>query len=465
MQYAPSDLPESTAVVVAGAGLGGLAAAVAAADQGVDVVLLEKARDPGGSFALAGGYIWTWPSREDYLREVPEGDPELGGLVVDDLPAGTEWLTEHGAQLGPEVISKDGLRGHRLEPDPVSAGVLPLARAFAQAGGHLVCSSRVTALSSDERGRVTGVTVAQPDGTRTIRSHAVVLATGGFQGNLEMMTRYVSRDADRFVLRAASTSVGDGLRLAVDSGAAVSKGLASFYGHLMPAPPARIEQGAFRRLSQFYSTHAIAINRSGRRFVDESLGDNHLALRLAREPGASAFLVFDARNHREQVSEPFVNDAVTTDPLIGVREVGGVVVQADSLRGLAERLGDGWGLPREVTERTFTEYDEAAATGRGLSSLEVPRSAYPHRLSEPPFFAVPVRPGVTYTGGGVRVNRECQALHLDGHVIAGLYVAGADVGGISVDGYAGGLATALTTGLRAGVHAALHADYALNGRS
>jgi succinate dehydrogenase/fumarate reductase flavoprotein subunit len=464
VQSAPAALPDETAVVVAGAGLGGLAAALAAAEQGVDVVLLEKGREPGGSFALAGGYIWTFASREDYAREVPEGDPELGGLVVEDLDAGIEFLLEHGARLGPEVISKDGLRGRRVEPDPVSAGVLPLARALAEAGGRLVCSAQVQSLTFDDRGRVTGMTVSQPDGTRTLAAQAVVIATGGFQGNLEMMTRYISRDADRFVLRAAPASVGDGLRLALDAGAAVSSGLASFYGHLMPAPPAEIEPGAFRRLSQFYSYHTIAINRDGRRFADESRGDNHLALRLAREPGASAFLVFDSRNHRDQVSQPFVNDAVAVDPLIGVREVGGVVVEAGSLQALVEQLADGWQLSRHAVRETFAAYDAAASAGDD-AGLDVPRSGNLHRLSEPPFFAVPVRPGITFTGGGVRVGRECQALHLDGHVIPGLYIAGADVGGISVEGYAGGLAAALTTGLRAGVHAALHADYALSGTS
>lgn len=424
------------------------------------MVLLEKAREPGGSFALAGGYIWTFASREDYVHEVPDGDSELGGLVVEDLDAGIEWLLEHGAKLGPEVISKDGLRGRRIEPDPVSAGVLPLARALTQAGGRVVCSSRIRSLAFDDRGRVASVTVSQPDGMRTLGAQAVVLATGGFQGNLEMTTRYISRDADRFILRAAPTSVGDGLRLALDAGAAASSGLASFYGHLMPAPPAEIEPGAFRRLSQFYSYHTIAINRDGRRFADESLGDNHLALRLAREPGASAFLVFDSRNRREQVSQPFVNDAVAVDPLIGVREVGGVVVEADSLEALAAQLADRWRLSRHSAEQTFGAYAAAAAAGSD-AGLDVPRSENLHPLSEPPFFAVPVRPGITFTGGGVRVGRECQALDLDGHAISGLYVAGADVGGISVEGYAGGLAAALTTGLRAGVHAALHADYAL----
>lgn len=461
MQSARLALPDTTAVVVAGSGLSGLAAALAAAEQGVDVVLVEKVREPGGSFALAGGYIWTFPAREDYLREVPEGDAELGGLVVDDLAAGIEWLLEHGTRLGPEVVSKDGLRGHRVEPDPVSAGVLPLARALADAGGRLVCSSPIRSLMFDDRGGVTGVTVSAQSGTRAIRAQAVVLATGGFQGNLEMMTRYISRDADRFILRAAPNSVGDGLRLALDAGAAASSGLASFYGHLMPAPPAEIEPGAFRRLSQFYSPHTIAINRAGRRFADEALGDNHLALRLAREPGVSAFLVFDSRNHQEHVSLPFVNDAVAVDPLIGVREVGGVVVQADSLDALATRLAEDWGLPRHTTEETFAGYARAAAAGTD-GALDVPHSANLHPLAEAPFFAVPVRPGVTFTGGGVRVGRECQAIHLDGHAIPGLYVAGADVGGVSVEGYAGGLAAALTTGLRAGVHAALHADYALD---
>jgi succinate dehydrogenase/fumarate reductase flavoprotein subunit len=461
VQSASPALPDTTSVVVAGAGLSGLAAALAAAEQGVDVLLLEKAREPGGSFALAGGYIWTFASHEDYAREVPEGDAELGGLVVEDLDAGIEFLLAHGVRLGPEVISKDGLRGHRVEPDPVSAGVLPLARALEDVGGRLVCSSTIDSLRFDDRGKVSGVTVSEAGGTRTVHAQAVVLATGGFQGNLEMMTRYISRDADRFILRAAPTSVGDGLRLALDAGAAVSSGLASFYGHLMPAPPAKIEPGAFRRLSQFYSYHTIAINRDGRRFADESLGDNHVALRLAREPGATAFLVFDSRNHRDQVSQPFVNDAVAVDPLIGVREVGGVVVEADSLETLAKQLADGWRLSRHRTEQTFAAYAAAADAGSD-AGLDVPRSGNLHLLREPPFFAVPVRPGITFTGGGVRVGRECQARHLDGHVIPGLYVAGADVGGISVEGYAGGLAAALTTGLRAGVHAALYADYALD---
>jgi succinate dehydrogenase/fumarate reductase flavoprotein subunit len=452
-------VPAAADVVVVGGGLGGLAAAVAAAEQGADVQLLEKAAEPGGSSAMSGGYVWSFPKVEDYQDLIPHGDELLGGLVIDDFETGIEWLREHGGRLGPlvEGLSTAGRgRGHRFDPDPVSAGVLPLVRALEAAGGRIATGKPVRELILDERGAVRGVVAGNRRESAKVTAKAVVLATGGFQGDLEMTTRYISRDADRFLLRAAPTGTGDGIRLAFAAGAAASAGLRSFYGHLMPIEPKEIEFGSFRRLSQFYSAHTIALNLDGRRFIDESRGDNLITLALAEQRRALAYLVFDAECHAEHACRPYLHDAVEADPLLALREVGGVVLEAASIEGLATLLAD-HGLPRQGTEATLRSYDEGAAAGDG-GLLEVPRAGNLHRLQTAPFYAVPVRPGITFTGGGIAVDRECRALDRDGLTLPGLYAAGVDVGGISNEGYAGGLSAALVTGLRAGVHAAIAAE-------
>jgi succinate dehydrogenase/fumarate reductase flavoprotein subunit len=282
---------------------------------------------------------------------------------------------------------------------------------------------------------------------------AVVIATGGFQGDLELTTRHLSPWADRAYVRSNAGSTGDGFRLGTGAGAATSRGLGLFYGHLFPAPPARIDPAAFRTTTQFYSEECILLNRLGRRFTDEGLGDDHNALHLLRETGAAGFIVFDHQRHQHEVMEPFVPDAVRSDPIPAIRAIGGRVIDAATVGELAGRLLSEFSVPARLVEESIAEFDSAAASGNPLT-LSVPRRRKLHRISVPPFYAVPVRPGITFTEGGLRVNTECQVLDRDARPIAGLFAAGADVGAISMDGYVGGLAAALVTGLRAGLYAA-----------
>lgn len=451
-------------VLVVGCGLAGLCAGVAAADQGARVLVVEKAEEPGGSSALSGGYVWTFLTREDYCRAVPQGDPVLGGQLAEDFETGVEWLQEHGAGFEPKIdsFSPDdqsadlAAHAYRFKPDPVSGGLLPLTRALEQGSGTLECATQAVALAHDGAGAVAGVRLRCRGSTELVKAGAVVLATGGFQGNLEMMTRYVSPFADRFLLRSAPTATGDGIRMAFEAGAAASRGLRAFYGHLMPAPPAEVEPGAFRRMSQFYSRHTVLLNLDGMRFIDEALGDATMAMALGSQRDALGLLVFDADSYRDYVCRPYVHDAPSADPLGAIEELGGVVLRAPSLEMLVEQLA-ARGVSAVAALRTLQAHDEAVANGRP-DLLEVPRSANFHRLQADPFYAVPVIPGATFTEGGIRVGRACDVIGLDGEAIPGLYAAGTDVGGISYVGYAGGLSAALTTGLRAGVHAAMEAD-------
>ena len=449
-------MPDTADVLVVGAGMGGLVAATAAQEDGAQVELLEKGPEPGGSFALAGGYVWTMPSFESYRQVVPLGDPILGRLVVEDFDTGIGWLRDHGVRLGRlvERFGEDGVGiGYRIEPDTVSAGVVPLVEAFKAAGGRLSVNTAAVAFCADYSEGVTGaVSRAAGRAIRKIRAKAVVLATGGYQGDLELVTRYITPWADRLHLRSNQYSTGDGLRLATGIGVAVSRGLNAFYGHLLPAPPARIEPALFRVLAQFYSPHAVLLNGQGRRFVDESRGDAFSALALSRQPDAQGFLVFDEDCHREHVAKSHLPDMPSFDPLSSIRSVGGTVLEASSLRGITEAMA-GFGLSEAVAEATLRRYDRAAAGGTACL-LDIPRQRNLHRCAKASFYAVPVRPGITFTEGGLRVNEQCQALDRDGRPVPGLYVAGVDVGGVSYEGYAGGLAASLVTGLRAGIHAA-----------
>ncbi len=435
--------------------MGGVVAAVAAAEDGASVLLLEKAPEPGGSMALSGGYIWTLPSISEYRRLVPNGDATLGRTLVEDFETGIEWLVDHGARLGESICGLGPDRagvGRRLEPDPVSAALHPLLERLSAAGGRLATGSRVVGLDQDGDGVVVGVRTQEVGRTKPVVGRAVVLATGGFQGDIEMMCRHVSPFADRAVLRASPTSTGDGLRMALAAGGAVSRGLDAAYAHVMPLLPGRLDPGSFRSLSQFYVEECILLNLRGERFIDESRSEAACGLALLRQPEARGMIVFDEARHQREVMEPFVPDASRTDPVAAVRAAGGSVIEAADLGELVTAMAR-YGVPPITSRTTIANFDRAAELDQS-GELPVPRARGLHQCRTAPFFAVPVVAGVTFTEGGIRVNGEGQVLDRDGRPLPGLFAAGVDVGGISNVGYAGALSAALVTGLRAGIHAA-----------
>ena len=447
-------------VVVVGGGMAGLAAALVAAEDGASTLCLERLVEPGGSLALSGGYIWTVNSLDDYRRLSPEGDADIARMIIDELDDGLEWLTDHGVDL---TVVPSGMGpgrafgGRRIRPDPVSGAVLPLMKAFASAGGQLRTQARCLGLRMDSSGSVRGVSYRDRSGDHEVNCSAVILATGGFQGDTLLTSTFLGPWADRAYVRSNPGSTGDGLRLAGRVGAAASKGLSAFYGHLLPAPPVRPDPEAFRGLTQFYSEACIVLNMAGRRFVDESRGDDICALRLIREEEATGFIVFDEARHQADVMEPYVPDAVRTDPLPGVRAAGGRVLESQTIEQLSRRLFEEYGVPAAQAAATIHEFNEASRR-HDPGILSVGRRHGLHACEVPPFYAVPVRPGITFTEGGVRADRECRALDDIGRPIAGLYIAGADVGAVSIEGYIGGLAPGLMTGLRAGINAARNAS-------
>ena len=214
----------------------------------------------------------------------------------------------------------------------------------------------------------------------------LVLATGGYP---------VRFAAEHMLLRRSNAwSDGGGIAYARARGAGLTGAQEEFYGRNMPAPPARIEEEDYVRLAQLYGRFAEVVNDEGDAFFagQPSWSETDLVQATARQPGARAWYVLDEK-----------------------------------------------ALGQRVRERTVADMVALAPTAVEPSQLPFPA---------PPEAKVAVRvaPGITHTIGGLRIDPWARVLDEAGEPIAGLYAAGADVGGISTGGYASGLAAALVLG-------------------
>ncbi len=335
-------------LVVAGAGMAGLVAAARARELGASVTILEKGDRPGGSMLLSSGFVWRYRDLETFRAECPHGDPVLQRLVLERLDESLVWLESLGADILERETSNPLTVGLRFEPGSV-----------------------VRALGEDVR---LGVPLEEvPD------NGPVVLATGGFQGNRDLVRRHITAEADSLLLRANPWSTGDGLRLAQGRGAALTAGLDEFYGRNLAAAP-HISPNDFVPLSQVYARLATVTNSRGETYEARTWSEIDVVQWTARQPGARAWYRIPAGALGEPVRERTVAD------LIDAAEAAGAPVE----RRDAEVI-------------------------------------------------VGVRAGITTTLGGIRIDERAQAAE-------GLFVAGADAGGLSTGGYSSGLAAALVFG-------------------
>lgn len=453
----------TTDVLVSGGGMAGLCTALAAAQQGAKVLVLEKGNRFGGSMYLSNGIVWTFTNTDEVRCRIPDGDATLQDLLVSHLGDGLAWLQAHGVDLEPERVYLKYGRGRAASGLQMTQALVDALR---RRGGQLLANTALQQLSTQD-GAVTGALAFGPEGPVRIDARAVVLATGGFQGNAELLARYVSPHAASMYLRANPWSTGDGLQAALDAGAATTPWLDTFYGHALTAPPARFDAFGFQEMSHKYGPFAVALNLHGQRFADESAGtgEEWLNSQIARQPQASAAYVFDA----VVAGHEYEGGALARVVLERARQAGGPVAHAATLDELALQL-HGWGLPPDEVLQTLAGYNAAVTAGRG-EFLHPPRRGNPFPVLQPPFSAALVRSGITFTCGGLRTDldmrvlRRAQSVSTLPLVTAGrdefnfaavrnLYAAGCDVGGFSTNAYLGGLAQALVSGRIAGSAAA-----------
>ena len=444
---AASSMAQTTDVVVVGAGMAGLVTAVQAAELGARVMVVEKGEAPGGTLAMSGGTLWCATTPEGHRRLAPMGDPKLGGTLVQGFGDGVAWLKKLGASLTQTPAApyhSVERRVYRMDPT-ASAFAELMADRFAEMGGTLMTRASVVRLHTNTGGSVSGVAVRTGDGVIDVRAGAVVVATGGFAANPELKARYFGRWSDRLIVRVSPNCTGDGYLMGTAAGAASSLGMSGFYGHLMPAPPARVPPDDFVGHTQYYSEQVLLVNLRGERFTDESLGDEANAQATAREPEALSFMVFDEAVRSTYAVREL--EGRRRDAFSDAKEVGARAFSAPTLEALAEEVGS-WGVYGAGLVETVTEYTRAVGEGRAAGQ-RIPRRANANPVSSPPFYALAVTPGVTLTYGGLRIDSDARVLDNSARPIPGLYAAGADAGGIHVDGYGGALCLGLVFGRRA----------------
>lgn len=454
---------EEADVLVVGGGMAGLSGAISALEKGAKVLVLEKATRFGGSMWLSNGEVWTFADSAQLREEIPDGNKALQDFLVDGLTDSLDWLAARGVELEPEQSFLWYGRGRRANPPQMTMALVDRVKAL---GGRFLSGTALQTLVAVD-GAVTGALAFDETGALEIQAGSVILATGGFQGNAELLARYVTPYADSMYLRSNPCSTGDGLMAAVEIGAAVTPQLNSFYGHAMVAPPARFNAFEFQSMSQKYGPLSVALNLEGRRFADESAGtgEQELNFYIGTQAQATAVYIVDAAVAEiSSESNPPARAAIDR-----ARKAGGPVIEADSLEELATKM-HAWGIPPAETLKSLQDYNAAIKSGSG-DRLHPARRKNPFPVEKAPFTAVMVRSGITFTCGGLQVDLDMRVLRRASSIsmlplvtadlaemqfgaISNLYAAGCDLGGISTRGYMGGLAHALVTGRAAGTAAA-----------
>lgn len=472
----------SADVVVMGGGLAGLVAANRAAELGSSVILIESgegakyranSRFTGGVFHIAFEDITAGEAAlKAAIDRASKGFSEAG--LVDayarDAGRAVEWLASNGAIFGqggvpvwmsrmltPFSLREPGLGNHW--PDKGADRLLDsLAALLEQRDGTMLRGVRGQRLlmSGDT---CVGLVAAGADGTETeLLAKAVILADGGFQGNPDLVRKYISPQPEKLCMRGAGTGVGDGMVMAEAVGAKLVN-LDKFYGHVQASEAIDDDRLWPYPILDILGSSAVIVGPDGRRFTDEGLGGVPLANAIAAlDDPLSSFVIFD------QAIWDGPGKSFLLPPNPTFLERGVKIFEADTIEALAKQIG----VPGDALQQTLSAYNLAVA-GQRTESLEPPRTvqtatlaAAPFPVTGGPYMAIRLCAGITYTMGGIAIDAQTRVLSQGDAPIPGLFAAGSTTGGLEGGPdavYLGGLARAATFGLLAGEAAAGHFDH------
>jgi len=261
-------------LIVAGAGMAGLAAAAEARGRGAEVLHLEKGDVAGGAMLHSSGVIWRHAEWEAFRRECPDGDPALQRLLFDRLDADLDWLEALGARVTRAETGNPRTIGRRFDP-----------------------ASIVAALGRDVRLR---------EPLERLPDAPVVLATGGFAASAALLREHVTPEP--LLRRAPPWSTGDGLRLGLEAGGTYSAGMGQFYGRAMPAAPLSTERWITD--AQLYARHAEVADQSGEHYEARTWSEIDVVQWMAGRPGATAWFTVGAEALREPTPYGTVADQI-----------------------------------------------------------------------------------------------------------------------------------------------------------
>ncbi|MFI0405656.1 FAD-dependent oxidoreductase [Actinomadura sp. 3N508] len=451
-------------VVVVGGGVAGLSAAVAAAENGARVAVLERSpeAETGGNTRYTEAFL-----RMKSLDEVADGfedalvddfmghpdpsivndaalpprrqsalyrathtvDPDYVATLAEKAPPTLRWMSAHGVRF--DFMPTPFLTRSTTRMAPVGGGlaiVETMGKAARGLGAEFRFETTARRLIPSGQG-AGGVFAHTPTGPAEFKG-AVVLASGGYQGNFELMARYHGDRAltCRPVARGGNYNKGEGLEMALALGAATAGNFALF--HAEPVDPRSGEPEA----AIFCFPYGVLVNAEGRRFVDEARGTvdawyERTTRSIQDQPGGIAWVILDQRG----LAVPNLMAGVRTDV---------APVTAGTIGDLARRLE----LPAATLESTISAYnaacpppdgfDHTRPDGLSTSGLVPAKSNWSRPIADGPFAAYPIMAANVFSFGGLKTTASAEVVDRDGRPMPGLYAAG-ELTGLYYSNYTG----------------------------
>ena len=424
-----------TDVVIIGAGGAGMTAAINTAQAGKDVILLEKMPYAGGNTTKATGGMNAAETHyqaeqgiddsvEQFVEDTMEGghninDKDLVTTLAENSAEAIDWLDSIGAPL-PKVSFSGGATNARIHAPEDGSGVgaylvTSLLKKMDELDINVMYDTKATSLISKD-GTVTGVKAESRDTEYTINAKAVILATGGFGNNEDMIVQY-RKDLKGTVTTSAPGITGDGIVMAEDVGA-----------DLVDIEQIQLHPTVEQKTSMLITESvrgdgAILVNQDGKRFTDELLTRDVVSAAELEQPGSYAYIIFDQRlRDGLKAIEKYVSTGIT--------------VQGDTIEELAEKID----VDPATLAETLKNWNQYVADQNDPDFGRT--TGMDKDLSQAPFYAIKIAPGIHHTMGGVHIDTDAQVIDKDGNPIPGLFAAGEVVGGVHGGNRLGGNAVA-----------------------
>ena len=453
-------------LIVLGCGVAGLSAAVAGAERGLRVAVLERAcrEERGGQSRFSEAYLRmkshsqvtddfdtflaehsgyyqdpdfvaeTLADRADWsaqTRALGSVDASVISTFAEQVPGTIEWLKGNGVKF--DFLPTQFLTSTQPRLLPVGGGeaiVEALAAKAEALGAEFFYETSGRQLLTEGFATVTGIRALSRQHGDLVFHGAVVLASGGFEGNTEMLGRYLGPRSVylRPVCKGAYYNRGEGIQMALDMGAAPSGEYGSY--HAEPVDP----RSGISEPSIFVFPYGVLVNKQGRRFTDEAPGTvdawyERVTRQIYQQDEGIAWVILD-----QKVKDvPNYRLAIRTDQ---------AAIEGASLVELANKLG----ICANTLQDTVSRYNAACRPGDyqplqldGVATvgLEPPKSNWALPLDAGPYFAYPIISANVFTFGGLKVDERAQVINADGQPIGNLYAAGETVG-LYFGNYAGG---------------------------
>lgn len=415
---------KSADIVVIGAGGAGMSAAIQAVQNGAtNVVIVEKTGMAGGNTTRSTGGLnaseTTFQDRDGiedsnqlFIDDTMKGgkninDPELVKYMAENSAEALYWVNDMGADL--TVVGLFGgasvKRIHRPSDTSAVGPVLvkTLLSVVEKNNIPVLYNTKAEEIITDANGAVSGVKVTDAEGTYTINCKAVIIATGGFGANSEMVEK-LNANLKGFGTTNVAAATGDGIAMGTAIGAATVD-MEQIQTHPTVHPETQTMYTEAVR-----GNGAIIVNKEGARFTNEMGTRDVVSAAILEQTDGQAWLIFDEAVRKSlKAIEGYIS--------------AGIVFQSETIEGLAAEIG----ADPATLSATMAKFADDVKAGNpdefGREGLELP-------LTEANFYACMVAPAIHHTMGGLKINTAAEVLNEEGNAIAGLFAAGEVTGGV-----------------------------------